>query len=179
MPLAQTIKCHLVRNKSLACIATVAFMIEKYRKQILEKENVISKKNVTNCQNLCQDFITYSCFSFEVFTDIFLSRPYISCTLLLSALFCTHWYLTENILGRISRTHFVKENKGCFDSHPFCLRNCSFPGKWKGCHAFMKVFLSLLSFLSSQNISFLFQAVFFPPVGFEFMTLAEIQLDMS
>ena len=79
-----------------------------------------------------------------------------------------HWYLTENILGRISRTHFVKENKGCFDSHPFCLRNCSFPGKWKGCHAFMKVFLSLLSFLSSQNISFLFQAVLvlcFSPSG--------------
>ena len=96
------------------------------------------------------------------FSRTFSSRPYISCTLLLSALFCTHWYLTENILGRISRTHFVKENKGCFDSHPFCLRNCSFPGKWKGCHAFMKVFLSLLSFLSSQNISFLFQAVFFP-----------------
>ena len=73
MPLAQTIKCHLVRNKSLACIATVAFMIGKYRKQILEKKYVISEKNVTNCQNLCQDFITYSCFSFEVFTVIFLT----------------------------------------------------------------------------------------------------------
>ena len=148
MPLAKTIKCHLVRNKSLRYC---------YYRDIYYRSASKAKKTKKIPFGLLSFFAIFKkCDKLLKFSDFCPSSSilhYISYSTdaVLFLLFDKKTFFRQK-----SRTHFVKENKGCFDSHPFCLlRNCSFPGKWKGCHAFMKVF-------ESQNISFLFSSLVFP-----------------